>query len=301
VRLIVLVGAGASYGAFDNPSLRPPLGGELFSKLVAAFPESWGSLPNKVAAEFRTEDAGFELGMAALREEAEHTQAALIDMGTFFASFRLLPGVNRYLALAKLLEFREPDVQFSFGSLNYETYLEQSLGRAGRQVLYWGEPPLDSEGPFIRVVKPHGSCNFVVDTGTNTFINFRVVGGQTYISGAPLKVVPLDNVVKGPSTGFPSAMSLYAPGKPDLVCPEFVSRFRADWQSAVTGADAILVVGARPMLGSDPHVWVPVTDSSSPVGLVGGDAESLRQVIGGRLSVLGGWCLSRGLDSRCET
>jgi hypothetical protein len=45
MRLVVLVGAGASYGAFDYAKARPPLGDDLFDELVAAFPGTWGNLP----------------------------------------------------------------------------------------------------------------------------------------------------------------------------------------------------------------------------------------------------------------
>jgi len=283
--LVILVGAGASFGAFDVPSRRPPLGDDLFESLVGAFPDTWGSLPDAVVATFRSD--GFELGMAALREEAVHTQDSLIDMSIYFSAFRLLPGVNRYLALTVLLQSLGPSVEFSFASLNYETYLEQSLARIGLGVLYGGEPRAGVDEAFVRVIKPHGSCNFVADTGTNTFEGVTMVGGQAYIAGAPLKAVSLDEVAKARETGFPSAMSLYAPGKPDMICPEFVARIREDWKSTIRDADAIVVIGARPMLDSDPHIWIPIIDSSAPFALIGGDGATVHPVVGDRLTLLG--------------
>jgi hypothetical protein len=253
--------------------------------LSASYPHSWGSLPTEIVSEF--EESGFELGMDALRAEAEHTQAALIDMGIYFASFRLWPGTNRYLALVKFLQSLGPQIEFSFGSLNYETYLEQSLERAGFDILYWGDPPQHYDHAFTRVTKPHGSCHFVVDTGTNTFINNRFVGGQAYIAGAPLKVVPLEEVEAASKTGFPSAMSLYAPGKPNLICPEFVGKFHAEWEAQVEGADILVAIGARPMFESDPHIWVPIKDSSAPMCLLGGHDEGLERELGTRLTILG--------------
>ena len=253
MRVVVLVGAGASFGAFDNPDLKPPLGDFLYPRLVAEYSETWGHFPEDVAAVFDAD--GFELGMAALREEAIHTQAALIDMGSFFATFCLRSGVNRYLALAKALEFCGPSIEYTFGSLNYETYLEQTFWRMGWGVHYWGMPHPDNHGRHVRIIKPHGSCNFIVDTGTNRFEGTRIIGGGVYIGGTGLKVVDLDDVVGAAITGFPSAMSLYAPGKPDLVCPEFVQGLRAGWTAAIDGADAIAIIGARPMFESDPHVW----------------------------------------------
>jgi len=295
VQVVVLFGAGASYGAFDNPSQRPPLGNELFPKLAATFPETWGCLPEDVVADFHSGDSGFENGMAALREEAVHTQAALIDMGRFFASFRLLPGTNRYLAIVKFLQSLGPNVEFSFGSLNYETCLEQSLGRAGLGVLYWEQAPESDRARLVRVTKPHGSSNFVVDTDTNTFVNVRIVGGGSYVVGARLKFVPLHDVAKATESGFPPAMSLYAPGKPNLVCPEAVERLRGEWEVAVGAADVVVVIGARPMLESDPHIWRPIENSRAPIALIGSDYDPLKQAVRDRLHVIGD-TFAAGLD-----
>ena len=41
------------------------------------------------------------------------------------------------------------------------------------------------------------------------------------------------------------------------------------------------------MLDNDPHIWRPIVESAVPVGFVGGFSQSLHEVIGDRLSVLG--------------
>jgi hypothetical protein len=269
MRIVILVGAGASVGAFDLQSSKPPLGSQLFTTLSESFPETWGSLRVAVSNEFLT--SGFELGMAALRAEPVSIQGPLIDMGVFFANFRIpSPGVNRYFALVKLLDSLSVSPDYVFASLNYETLLEQSLGKAGHPTNYWGTPPPNLPKP-IRVIKPHGSSNFAFDQGTNRFRNNTFIGVGTYVGGggARLKVIDIDRVREEAESGFPPAMSLYAPGKPDLVCPEFVASLRNDWASEVADSDLIVVIGARPQLTNDVHIWTPILDSNSDILFVG--------------------------------
>lgn len=297
MRVVLLVGAGASYGAFDDESHRPPLGDQLFAHLVRFFPETWGKLPEQMQSEFRKPADGFELGMSALREDGKHTQKALIDLGTFFERFRIPSGINRYIALAARLESLGPNVEYAFASLNYETCLEQSLTQSDKTCFYWDDPPKGPARFYVRVVKPHGSCNFVVDTGTNMFFNnsFEIVGIYVGGSGCRLKVVPLEEVASAAKTGFPSAMSVYASGKPDMICPDFVARLRTDWREIVAVADMVVVIGARSNIASDPHIWQPIVEGKAMIAYIGGHELSLQEFVGSRLTYLGN-TFQGGLD-----
>jgi hypothetical protein len=292
VRIVVLVGAGASVGAFEDGYARPPLGIQLFGRLVERYPATWGDLSEAITAEFQLPDAGFERGMAALWKEGMSTQAALIDMSIYFAEFRIPPhGTNRYFAVARMLDALGQDVDYTFASLNYEILLEQSLGLAGHGVYYWGTPDGSLPRP-VHVIKPHGSSNFAVDTGTNTFAGNTFSGvTSAYIVGAPLKVVDIAEVPQCAVTGFPAAMSLHAPGKPSPICPKFAARFREDWATAVMNADVLVVIGARPVLESDPHVWSPVIDSDVRIIYAGGttdeDFRAFAPLVENRLTLLG--------------
>lgn len=64
-RFAVLLGAGASYGAWDDSSSTPPLGDCLFGHLVAHFPSTWGSLDGEQRSFFQRQDSRqeFEHGM----------------------------------------------------------------------------------------------------------------------------------------------------------------------------------------------------------------------------------------------
>jgi hypothetical protein len=283
---VILVGAGASYGALDLPEARPPLGNRLFPVLVEAFPQTWGRLPPDVVEMFDNPDAGFERGMELLWQRSE-AQNALLDMSVYFTRYRLLPGTNRYLSLLMFLRSYGSAVeQLSIGSLNYETLLEHSLTRANVPCFYAGWA--DAGPGYVRVIKPHGSCNFVPDFGGAVIqgISFSNVG--VALAGANVKVVHLDEVEQEVrTTGFPSVMSLYAPGKKDVVCPEFGGRLRAEWVSAVGAAEAIVVIGARPMLESDHHIWDSILASQARIALIGGEFDCLQEKVGDRLTPLG--------------
>jgi hypothetical protein len=299
MNIVFLLGAGASKGAFDDPAFQPPLGTDLFGCLVEAFPNTWGALPDHVAADFHDEDFGFEKGMAALREEGEATQRALIDMSVYFSRFRIPhTGTNRYLDLFKGVNLLASTASLTVGSLNYECLAEMSLCALGDATYYWGAPP-NAASRSVRVIKPHGSCNFVADTGTNSITNVTFHGVGHYVESL-VKVVGLDEVVGGQLTGFPSVMSLYAPGKPDVMCHGFMQLLRTDWASAVNDADVLVVVGARPAVGSDSHIWQPILNSSALVLFIGDLDPVFQSEVGLRLSVLN-TRFDSGLPSLMET
>lgn len=110
-RFAVLLGAGASYGAWDDPSSTPPLGDCLLDRLVAHFPNTWGSLDDEQRSFFVGQDSrpAFERGMLSLWEGESSwagagpppitVQALLTDLGLYFAAFQLPVGVpNCYSA-----------------------------------------------------------------------------------------------------------------------------------------------------------------------------------------------------------
>jgi len=111
----VLLGAGASYGAWDDPSSTPPLGDCLFDHLVVHFPNTWGSLDDEQRSFFVEGDSrpAFERGMLVLWDgefsrarsgtSPITVQALLTDLGLYFAAFQLPVGVpNCYSALIDL-------------------------------------------------------------------------------------------------------------------------------------------------------------------------------------------------------
>jgi hypothetical protein len=291
-RVAFLLGAGATKGA-GGIQPEPPLGSELYECLRSSFPESWGSLITDVEdAAFRA-DPPFEPGMALLWETREQrVQRLIIDMALYFADFappddgsdlysRLLAALARMGLLGRSV----------FATLNYDCTLEISAANKRIPVRY---PGTVGAAPGLPVLKPHGSCNFLVQ-GTQNFIDVSMAGmGAGYVGGSPsIEVVPpssLRPLYGRIGISLPPVISLYAPGKPSPVAESFVAATRQLWAGAVREADVVVVIGARP-LGADDHIWTPLLMSRADVWYVGGqdggDYELLERRLQRRLSPLG--------------
>jgi hypothetical protein len=88
---------------------------------------------------------------------------------------------------------------------------------------------------------------------------------------------------------IPPAMSLFAPGKPNVVAPGLVGHIRDAWSALVGRAKVLVVIGVAPFL-ADQHVWEPVMASNAPVwyvGREGGDFEGFTKELGARFTQVG--------------
>jgi hypothetical protein len=289
-RIGVLVGAGASYGAFDEPSLRPPLGSRLYDVLREEYPNTWGRIDGDLDAAFRDPEYGFERGMADLWQHGgSATQPALLDMGAYFTRFRFDQPVipNRYIELVALLEARGSLITWFWGSLNYEILLEITLFGVGYDPFYDGDRPDDGGANPALVLKPHGSCNFVPAVGGTRWEGpMGFSGGHIWVDGnLDVKdILEVEAFCRG--SGIPAGMSLYAEGKHSPVINRALEAIRAQWDLEVRASDAILVVGARPVPDNDVHVWNPIMQSEMPVALIGSCGPAFEQAMGSRLALL---------------
>jgi hypothetical protein len=303
----VLFGAGASFGAGDVSPHPPPLGSQLYDTLVQAFPSTWGTLvkPDEEIA-FRDPDVPFENGMGLIWTRGEpRAQHLITDLALYFTRFEPAGGMDCYSRLLRALRLRNVLGRTSFASLNYDCIFELAAGRQGLLVNHDGTRRRKREIPLI---KPHGSCNFVVQgLGRDrniTMTNVQSGPGVTYYEG-PIEARRPDEIAAlyhaGPS--IPPAISLYAPGKPSPMAPAMLAQLRQHWSTAVEGATVVVVIGARVVL-ADPHVWDPITDTTCDVWYVGKpvgpDFARFREILADRLTMLADTfdlALSR-LDSR---
>ncbi len=254
----MLFGAGASFAVGKaggtTPEI-PPLGPQLFGRLAAAYPLSWGAVGPALAAEFM---ADFELAMHEIYKQRTQQGVELMKhMTHYFARFRLTGTDDAYTLLFRALARRR---EFFVASLNYECLAEQALSRCGIEA---------------DVLKIHGSCDFF-PSGP------RFIGGtfnhvEQLTSGLPIKRVPVDEVVRRyevDGEGLPAVMALYAPGKPVLLESDFMWRLWQGWDDAVSAADELVVIGAK-YAPADQHVWAPIVYSRCHVMYVG-DADSAK-------------------------
>ena len=101
--------------------------------------------------------------------------------------------------------------------------------------------------------------------------NVTMVNVTTYYEGQlePRRLDEIDAYYEdGPS--IPPAMSLYAPGKTSPVAPAWVDRTRKEWGAVARSANAVAVIGVRP-IWDDAHIWDPVIASPSDIWYVGDD------------------------------
>lgn len=177
----VLFGAGASFGAGDISPHPPLLGSQLYDCLIEAYPSTWGTLvqPDEDAA-LRDPEIPLEKGMGLIWERNDtRAQLLITDLAVYFTRFEPAGGTDCYACLLRTLGLRNVLSRTSFASLNYDCIFELAAGEQGLSVNYEGTRRARRELPLV---KPHGSCNFVMQ-GLSTNIemtNVRVSGARAY-------------------------------------------------------------------------------------------------------------------------
>jgi hypothetical protein len=251
MKCVILFGAGASHGTPNVLPKSPPLGSGLYSELAQAFPNTWGALPHQLVSKFLSY---FEDGMDELWQQHSHVVPTLMqDMACFFAQYRLDGTQSDYYSRL-ILDLKEAGKldDYAFSTINYECLIELALGLARRKVCYGAD--FSTEPGTSTLWKIHGSCNFTVK-GINA-----IKGAVSYTSGAtfygnginPIDPAQVPNYCAA-SALYP-CMSLYSPGKPNQMARAMIESMQRNWQSFVSTADKVIVVGAAPHL-PDSHIW----------------------------------------------
>jgi hypothetical protein len=270
ISIALLVGAGATYGAGENVFLKdPPLGKDLYKVLTATYPLTWGKHANPWAQQF---EENFEMGMVLLcRANLPSFASLLIDAGDYFAGFHpTIPNeYGEYTRLIRILNKHQLISRTTVASLNYERMIEEAAFFEGLTVFC--EPVLDRTKRLV-VLKPHGGWNFIYATpGVN--VQGLVSVGSQHIYDGPVRRVDehLEAALSWRTSGIPSAMSLFAPGKHSPVAPEYIQERRTDWASAARSASLIICIGVHPN-PQDEHIWEPIKDSKADVWYIGGES-----------------------------
>jgi hypothetical protein len=288
-RFAVLLGAGASYGAWDDPSSTPPLGDALFDCLVRHFPKSWGSLDDEQCSAFTAKESrpAFESGMLSLWEGEQKRMASgppvvtvqmlLTDLALYFAAFQLPAGVpNCYNALIDLLaQSGIVGQRLGVATLNYECLIELAL--EARRIPFDLNPDAPHSGVFS-LWRPHGACNLLVDGVANgNMRDITIIGGNYYVAGTGVRLVAVPpgqvaSIYAGQSN-IPPAMSLYAPGKHSPTAPDLIAALRQRWEEWARAADIVVVIGAR-YVPEDLHTWRGIVEGPGSIWYVGDDASA---------------------------
>jgi len=273
VPLVFLFGAGASHGAIGVKPYLPPLGCDLYDRLAKQFPGTWGA-----ASQFAGVADGFKNDFEAAMEQYcnEHSATAVVsalnDMARYFATF-YPDGTDLYSELVRALKARSLIAQTVFSSLNYDCVFEKAALRLSYRVHYEGVDSAPVAPGDVRVIKPHGSCNFLTSE-TDQRIRAILFTGSTVEAG--IEAQNPESVCAALETRTRWAvMSNYASNKITPLSPAQITQVRNGFAARLASAVKIIVIGARPN-DHDTHVWAPLRDCGKEVLYVGGDYKSLR-------------------------
>lgn len=243
---LVLMGAGSSFGSKDVVPNVPPLGNGpvgLFAQLENHSTLA-RTLPERLKEQFRTD---FELGMALYREHThDNVMAFQRDIAGYLAQFS--PGKNneycRFLQAIKLS-------RVVFSTLNYDLLFELSAASLGLPAHYSNNPSLGG----VRLLKPHGSCNFWPNVPLGAIRNCQFVGSHIDIQAPVRPLNQLETLQRCRlDDSLAPAMAMYAKGKPLKVCPQYVVDQQTQWSATARQASNVFITGVR-VHPSDNHLW----------------------------------------------
>ena len=196
------------------------------------------------------------------------------ELGGYLLRFEPGPR-NHYREIAALAR-RRADIALS--SLNYDLLLEFALSDAGVIVQYAGDRLHPNA---VRLLKVHGSVNFLPDVPPRTFVNVRVAGGGGIMKsefGLPVRPVfdkaELTRFYREEDSLAP-AIAMYAPRKRFNVSDDFVDDQLGQWKRLVEDASRIVLIGVG-VNPDDTHIWGPLARSSAWLGYVGRAADESR-------------------------
>jgi hypothetical protein len=171
-------------------------------------------------------------------------------MAIFFSSFEIShPRQNLYYRLFDRYRAAIRGGLLRLTTINYDCLIEYALAELDGQVTltYWGR-----DEPGIRVLKIHGSCNFIPSSITG---NPRRTIMSTSTISAPLYIVPPRSVAQQLSDKpVPPAMCLYMRGKKSPVTPACLAAILDEFHEIVRQAQIVIAIGVNPNV-EDNHIW----------------------------------------------
>lgn len=278
--IVILFGAGASYGADHVRPQAPPLGAGLYDALATQYPSEWGS-----------ESHLGKMWAAQLREDFERTMCeevlpwvsslSLIEwhrpVAAFFARYGLDgSGRDMYSRLLSGLRTRGLLGRVMLGSLNYDCLLEQAM----LELRLTADYMLDNSPPegSIPLAKIHGSCNFI----TSDLFSMRAHMTNANASSIECSFTALPaydleaRVRERFSTHEPAffpVLGLYSPDKPSIVAQAKLQTLRNILAERIKRATDIVLIGLKPN-PRDLHLWGPIAQShAAKIRYVGGNAD----------------------------
>jgi len=179
------------------------------------------------------------------------------EMANYMAEFVPGPG-NAYVRLIQELGI----TRCILCTLNYDLLIELSASHLGYKTAY-----TSAQSPGrLRLLKPHGSCNFWphmpgVTIRKSTFKRSGRADIQAPIQ--PLNREETRNKCVTEDSVAP-AIAVYAEGKPVKISPDYVEEQQRMWAEAVAAASKVCVAGAR-IHPPDSHIWTPLSTTHADI------------------------------------
>ncbi|NLT37296.1 MAG: hypothetical protein GXX95_03945 [Methanomassiliicoccus sp.] len=267
-QVVIVFGAGASYGVSSCTPRNPPLSTTLFLEMTKDFPVTWGVLPPYLKDVFNdTVPGSFERGMGLMLTEARESDKWNLktyqkDLGQYFAGFRLGIGddySDPYTWFVK--EFRsllESGI-ITIGSLNYDCLLDEAIQKQGLKIAY--KPGANG----VKLDKIHGSCNFLP--------SIKLASLEHYANKiiVPFEVESLDGLVdKIKNSQIQPAMRFFTKDKDNLTCSAELDAILFEFQSLVNDANLVIIIGVKPN-PDDKHIWDHIMNTKAKVVLISPD------------------------------
>jgi hypothetical protein len=264
---VILFGAGASH--LEGGINRPPLGANLYLALKHDFINSWGAISSKYDSAFVDK---FEDGMDQyLSDDPKNLVELQRDLAIFICRFWKPRGDEPYTFLVKQYKHQILKNELSLSTINYDYLLEQAAHDCGVELSY--ESIQTSSSETARLLKLHGSCNFIFDDSTIKAYDKVEMGVDSHIEFQqgpgfyPVHPTRVRAILK--TNKFPPVIALYSKEKDLLTSKKRIMEYQDEYKLQVMNAKSVLVVGARPNQ-YDGHIWNPIKGMNGSFAFVGG-------------------------------
>ena len=248
MRIVFLLGAGASKGSEVDGVVTPPLGSELFDQLQCRYPMSWGRMDGSLFSK------DFELAMTnLLRSQPKGIAQLQRDMAQFFFEFQPSKANLYYCLIREIFPYLKT---IGIVTLNYDLLLERCLLNSRLQPVCAKDAKADNGE--IEVCLPHGCSHLWVNgfrgpAGSISFHpSFDVINGPVRAYGAPAEFQ--DQIINNPLS---PVMSCFDIAKTTPTAKQFIQGQRDRTAELIGAADLIVIIGVR-VREHDKHLWEPL-------------------------------------------
>ena len=260
--VVVLLGAGASFGSVGVEPYAPPLGNDLFNDLVKRGGVA-ATLPEYIKHLF---ESNFEDGMAEyFKYSNKNIMSFQRELAYYLAHFKPKES-NVYLRLIRELGCQ----RVVYSSLNYDLLFELSAAKLGLFTTYSSEYHQGG----VRLLKIHGSSNFWPDIPKGMLKNCNFYNSGIADIQAPIKPLnQIDTINKcKQEDSLAPAIAMFAEGKAVRISPDYVQNQYEMWKEQVNKSSNIFVVGVR-VHEIDKHIWSILGNSKAKVTYFGFDND----------------------------